>query len=73
LLLVVDNGSIYTKQLTDFLSKKNIYFEKFTPHILELNSLQKYESIILSGRKKNDKKIQLFYLDEKKMIRKLMK
>ena len=57
MLLVVDNGSIYTKQLTDFLSKKNIYFEKFTPHILELNSLQKYESIILSGRKKNDKKI----------------
>jgi GMP synthase (glutamine-hydrolysing) len=57
LLLVVDNGSIYTKQLTDFLSKKNISFEKFTPHILELNSLKKYESIILSGRRKNDKKI----------------
>ena len=57
MLLVVDNGSIYTKQLTDFLSKKNISFEKHTPHILELNSLQKYESIILSGRRKNDKKI----------------
>ena len=57
MLLVVDNGSIYTKQLTDFLSKKNISFEKHTPHVLELNSLQKYESIILSGRRKNDKKI----------------
>ena len=57
MLLVVDNGSIYTKQLTDFLRKKNISFEKHTPHILELNSLQKYESIILSGRRKNDKKI----------------
>ena len=57
MLLVVDNGSIYTKQLTDFLSKKNILFEKYTPYILELNSLQKYNSIILSGRRKNDKKI----------------
>ena len=57
MLLVVDNGSIYTKQLTDFLRKKNISFEKHTPHILELNSLQKYESIILSGRRKNEKKI----------------
>ena len=57
MLLVVDNGSIYTKQLTDFLTKKNILFEKYTPHILKLNSLEKYESIILSGRRKNDKKI----------------
>ena len=57
MLLVVDNGSIYTKQLTDFLTKKNFSFEKYTPHILELNSLEKYESIILSGRRKNDKKI----------------
>ncbi|MDC0885944.1 gamma-glutamyl-gamma-aminobutyrate hydrolase family protein [Nitrosopumilus sp.] len=57
MLLVVDNGSIYTKQLTDFLIKKNISFEKYTPHILDLNSLKKYEFIILSGRRKNDKKI----------------
>ena len=57
MLLVVDNGSIYTKQLTDFLTKKNFSFEKYTPHILKLNSLEKYESIILSGRRKNDKKI----------------
>jgi len=57
LLLVVDNGSIYTKQLTNFLTKKNILFTKSTPYILELNSLEKYGSIILSGRTKNDKKI----------------
>ena len=57
MLLVVDNGSIYTKQLTDFLTKKNFLFEKYTPHILKLNSLKKYEFIILSGRQKNDKKI----------------
>ena len=57
MLLVVDNGSIYTKQLTNFLTKKNILFRKSTPYILQLNSLEKYESIILSGRTKNDKKI----------------
>ena len=57
MLLVVDNGSIYTKQLTDFLNKKKIFFEKYTPYLLELNSLKKYDSIILSGRRRNDKKI----------------
>jgi GMP synthase (glutamine-hydrolysing) len=56
LLLVVDNGSIYTKQLTDFLNQKQIFFEKFSPDFIELDSLGKYESIILSGRKKNNKK-----------------
>lgn len=57
MLLVVDNGSIYTKNLTDFLDKKNISFEKQTPHVLDLQSLQNYDSIILSGRRKNEKKI----------------
>jgi GMP synthase (glutamine-hydrolysing) len=46
LLLVVDNGSIYTKQLTDFLNQKKIIFEKFSPENLNLDSLNKYESII---------------------------
>ena len=57
MLLVVDNGSIYTKNLTDFLSKKNISFEKQTPHTLNLNSLSNYNCFILSGRRKNEKKI----------------
>jgi len=57
LLLVVDNGSIYTKNLIYFLNEKNIFFEKQTPQLLDLNSLEKYDSIILSGRKKNEKKI----------------
>jgi len=57
LLLVVDNGSIYTNQLTDFLKEKKIIFEKFSPESFNLNSLKNYESIILSGRRKNNKKI----------------
>jgi len=56
LLLVVDNGSIYTKNLTDFLNEKNIFFEKQTPQLLDLGSLGDYDSIILSGRRKNEKK-----------------
>jgi GMP synthase (glutamine-hydrolysing) len=57
LLLVVDNGSIYTKQLTDFLGEKGILFEKQVPQYLDLNSLANYNSFILSGRRKNEKKI----------------
>ncbi len=56
MLLVVDNGSIYTKNLTDFLNKKNILFKKQTPQFSDLNSLGNYDSIILSGRRKNEKK-----------------
>ena len=57
MLLVVDNGSIYTKNLIDFLNEKNILLEKQTPQILDLNSLENYDSIILSGRRRNEKKI----------------
>ncbi len=56
MLLVVDNGSIYTKNLIDFLNEKNILFKKQTPQLLDLNSLENYDSIILSGRRKNEKK-----------------
>ena len=57
MLLVVDNGSIYTKQLTDFLSQKNVLFEKQSPQLFNLDSLSNYDSFILSGRRKNEKKI----------------
>ena len=57
MLLVVDNGSIYTQNLIDHLEEKRIQFEKTTPNELEINSLEKYDSFILSGRRKNEKKI----------------
>ena len=57
MLLVVDNGSIYTKNLTSFLTEKNISFEQQTPQILNLDSISKYDSFILSGRRKNEKKV----------------
>ncbi|AFS81823.1 type 1 glutamine amidotransferase [Candidatus Nitrosopumilus sediminis] len=57
MLLVVDNGSIYTKKLTDFLTQKNISFEKQSPQLLNLDLLSNYDSFIISGRRKNEKKI----------------
>lgn len=56
MLLVIDNGSVYTKNLIDFLHNKNISFEKQTPDLLDLKSLDNYNSFILSGRRKNEKK-----------------
>ncbi len=56
MLLVVDNGSIYTQNLIDFLKEKKILFEKISSNELELKSLEKYDSFILSGRQKNEKK-----------------
>ncbi len=56
MLLVVDNGSVYTKNLVDFLDEKKIKFDKKTPEFLNLESLEKYDSFILSGRRKNEKK-----------------
>ena len=56
MLLVIDNGSVYTKDLIDFLHNKNISFEKQTPELLDLNLLDNYNSFILSGRRKNEKK-----------------
>jgi len=57
MLLVVDNGSIYTKNLIDHLMEHKISFEKESPNELNLQSLEKYDSFILSGRRKNEKKI----------------
>ena len=57
LLLVIDNGSIYTQNLTDFLKEKNFLFEKISPNDIDLKSIENFDSFILSGRRKNEKKI----------------
>ena len=53
---MVDNGSIYTNNLTDFLNEKNFLFEKQTPELLNVISFENYDSFILSGRRTNKKK-----------------
>jgi len=54
LLLVVDNGSIYTQKLFDFLLQKNTKFEKLSYDKISFSNLLKYTSFILSGRRKNN-------------------
>ena len=54
MLLVVDNGSVYTKSLLNFLLEKKIEFISLTFDKVILSDLHKYSSIILSGRRKND-------------------
>ena len=55
MLLIIDNGSIYTKNLADFLKEQKIQFEKQTPNSISIDSLLNYDSFILSGRRKNNK------------------
>ena len=55
MLLVVDNGSVFTKNLKNFLEKLEISFEQATPTTIKLDSLLEYDSFILSGRRKNEK------------------
>ena len=56
MLLVVDNGSVFTQNLIEFLEDKKIPFEKQTPESMNLDSLERFNSFILSGRRKNEKK-----------------
>jgi len=53
LLLVIDNGSIYTKHLIDFLSNK-VQFDVIQDNEQNFSNLIKYESFILSGRRRNN-------------------
>ena len=57
MLLVVDNGSIYTKNLVNCLSEKIIKFISQIFDEVDLSDIQQFNSFILSGRRKNDKKI----------------
>lgn len=53
MLLVVDNGSVYTKSLLDFLLQKKVAFNSLIFDKVNLSELYKYSSIILSGRTTN--------------------
>ncbi|MGI0010213.1 MAG: glutamine amidotransferase-related protein, partial [Nitrosopumilaceae archaeon] len=54
MLLVVDNGSVYTKSLLDFLIEKRIQHDAITFDKIILSGLSKYSALILSGRRKNN-------------------
>jgi GMP synthase (glutamine-hydrolysing) len=53
-LLVLDNGSVYTKNLIHFLSQKKFNFTTLIHDKIKLSQIAKFSHIILSGRIKNN-------------------
>ena len=53
----MDNGSIYTKNLIDFLSEKKVKFAIQKADDVNISDIQKFYSFILSGRRTNDRKM----------------
>jgi len=59
LLLVVDNGSIYTKNLVNYISEQNVNFTSVKFSDTTSLDTSQFDSFILSGRIKNDKKMNV--------------
>ena len=57
MLLVVDNGSVYTKNLIDFLTSKKIEFNYKKHDDVRLSEIENFDSFILSGRRKNNQEM----------------
>ena len=57
MLLLVDNGSVFTKNITNFLSAKKIPHTTLSYDGIMLEELSKFQSFILSGRRKNNKEM----------------
>ena len=54
MLLLVDNGSVFTKDISSTLSKSDVKFEQKSFDEISLDEIKKYNSFILSGRRQND-------------------
>lgn len=54
MLLLVDNGSVFTENIVKFLVSRKTTHTITTPDKLNLEDLHKFDSIILSGRRHND-------------------
>ena len=59
MLLVVDNGSVYTPSLLDSIKNLNIDFEHYVFSNISSLNLDNYSSVILSGRRKNDSEMNI--------------
>ncbi len=57
MLLVVDNGSVYTKNLIDFLTQKKTKFKYKKHNEVSLSECENFNSFILSGRRKNNQEM----------------
>ena len=75
MLLLVDNGSVFTKDIANTLSNSDVKFEKKTFDEINPEQIKKFDSYILSGRRQNDSqmnaknsKIILHAVNEKKKL-----
>ncbi|MDX1533718.1 MAG: gamma-glutamyl-gamma-aminobutyrate hydrolase family protein [Nitrosopumilaceae archaeon] len=57
MLLVLDNGSVFTQNLIDFLQTLPQDYKRINSNDFEISDVEKYDSFILSGRRKNDSKM----------------
>ena len=53
----MDNGSVYTKNLIDFLTEKKIKFIFKKHSDIKLSEIKNFNSFILSGRRKNNQEM----------------
>ena len=75
MLLLVDNGSVFTKDISNILLKSDVKFEQKSFDEVGLDEIRKYDSFILSGRRQNNSqmnaknsKIILHAVNEKKKL-----
>ena len=75
MLLLGDNGSVFTKDISSTLSKSDVKFEQKSFDHISLDEIRKYDSFILSGRRQNNSqmntknsKIILHAVNEKKNL-----
>ena len=59
MLLVVDNGSVYTPSLLNCIKNLNLDFEHHIFSNISSLNLENYSSIVLSGRRKNDPEMNI--------------
>ena len=59
MLLVVDNGSVYTPSLLKCIQDLNLNFESYVFSDISSLDLDNYSSIILSGRRKNNPEMNI--------------
>ena len=57
MILVVDNGSVYTQNLIDILEKSQKPFKRLSFSQINFDEINEYDSIILSGRRSNNQKM----------------
>lgn len=57
MLLLVDNGSVFTKNITEFFSERKIEFSALSFDKISSAEIATSESFILSGRRQNNKEM----------------